>query len=249
MNARHRTTLRRGAGVLTSVSALAAVAVIGASGASAHMGVDLHGATPTAGSGSTIFLRPGHGCDGDTTNAVTVTIPAGVTNAKPQQKAGWTLTHDATTITWSRGALPDDEFDDFGIKLTWPKLADGVMSQKFYFKTVQTCNAELKVSRSGADATVTGFLPRNAGQQVSLFVDDVPLTKHPITVGSDGRFSVRTSSAKIPATAAVTAKLGTRVVGTSTSGVDAWTNIPGDGSDQSMPAPSVNVSAAMVGGH
>ena len=65
------------------------------------MGVDLHGATPTAGSGSTIFLRPGHGCNGDATNALTVTIPDGVTGAKAQQKAGWKVTSDGKTITWS----------------------------------------------------------------------------------------------------------------------------------------------------
>jgi len=41
------------------------------------MGVDLHGATPTAGSGSPILVRPGHGCDGDATNALTVIMPDG----------------------------------------------------------------------------------------------------------------------------------------------------------------------------
>ncbi len=165
------TSRRPLAGTATGPLLTGAIAIAGAPSASAHMGVDLHGATPTAGSGSTIFLRPGHGCDGDATNALTVTMPDGVTGAKAQQKAGWNVTSDGKTMTWSGGALPDDPFDDFGIKLTWPKLADGVTSQKFYFRSVQTCDAEIEVARSGKAATVTGNLPAYAGEKVALFVD------------------------------------------------------------------------------
>ena len=235
-------------GAGTAVALAAGLSVLGASSASAHMGVDLHGATPTAGSGSTIFLRPGHGCDGDATNAMTVTIPDGVTSAKAQQKAGWKLTSDGTTITWSGGALPDDEFDDFGIKLTWPKLADGVTSQKFYFKTVQTCNAEIAVARSGKAATVTGKLPAYAGEKVALFVDGIPLTMRDVTIASDGTFTVKTTSAKVPDGADVTAELNGTMIGNSIAGTDAWLEIPAAGSTASlaMPAPSVTVVAAVA---
>jgi uncharacterized protein YcnI len=216
--------------------------------ASAHMGVDLHGATPTAGSGSTIFLRPGHGCDGDATNALTVTIPAGVTGVKAQQKAGWKVSATPTQITWSGGNLPDDQFDDFGIKLTWPKLDAGVASQKFYFQSVQTCNAELKVMRSGTNATVTGMLPDYAGEKAALFVDGLPLTIHDVTIGVDGAFSVATKAAKVPEGADVVAKVNGRQVGNSKAGVDAWLDIPAAGSTATlaMPAPSVTVVAPTV---
>jgi uncharacterized protein YcnI len=232
----------------TAVTLAAGLSIVGASSASAHMGVDLHGATPTAGSGSTIFLRPGHGCDGDTTNAMTVTIPDGVTRAKAQQKAGWTLVSDGKTVTWSGGALPDDQFDDFGIKLTWPKLAAGVASQKFYFKTVQTCNAEIKVSRSGKNATVTGWLPTYAGQKVALLVDGIPLTVHDATIGADGRFKVSTTADKVPEGSDVTATLDGRVIANSVAGADAWLDIPVDGSTAplAMPAPSVTVIAPVA---
>lgn len=213
--------------------------------ASAHVGVDLHGATPTAGSGSTIFLRPGHGCDGDATNAVSVILPEGVTNAKAQQKAGWKVTASGNTITWSGGALPDDQFDDFGIKLTWPKLASGEASRTLYFQTVQRCNAELKIARSGADATITGWLPAYRGQGVDLFVDGIPLTKRPVIVDDSGRITIRTTAAKVPEDADVTAEIGGRLVGTSVAGVDAWLDIPVPGSTAklAMPAPSVTIVA------
>ena len=229
----------------TGVAAGIAVFIAGTGVASAHMGVDLHGATPTAGSGSTIFLRPGHGCDGDATNALTVNIPAGVTGVKAQQKAGWKVTATPTQITWSRGDLPDDQFDDFGIKLTWPKLPAGVASQKFYFQSVQTCNAELKVTRAGKNATVTGHLPSYAGQKAALFVDGIPLTIHDVTIGADGTFTVPTLAAKVPEGSNVVAKVGGRQVGNSEAGVDAWLDIPVAGSTASlaMPAPSVTVVA------
>jgi len=228
-----------------AVATAGAVAI--AAPASAHVGVDLHGATATAGSSTAVFLRPGHGCDGDATNAVTVTIPDGATNAKAQPKAGWKLTSDGKTITWSGGSLPDDQFDDFGIRLSWPKAAVGSAPQKYYFKTVQTCNAEIKVTRKGANATVTGYLPAYAGQQVSLYVNDIPLTARPVTVGETGSILVDTTSAKVPADADVTARVGTRTVGNSVAAVEAWVNVPGDGSDQQSPAPSVTVVAPTAG--
>ena len=242
------TSRRSLAGTATGLLLTGAIAVAGAPSASAHMGVDLHGATPTAGSGSTIFLRPGHGCDGDATNALTVTSPHGVTRAKAQQKAGWNVTSDGRTISWSGGALPDDQFDDFGIKLTWPKLADGVTSQKFYFKAVQTCDAEIEVARSGKAATVTGHLPTHAGEKVALFVDGIPLTVRDVTIGADGMFTVKTTSAKVPEGSDVTALLNGRLIGNSIAGTDAWVEIPAAGSTASLasPAPSVTVIAAVA---
>ncbi|CAB5014778.1 unannotated protein [freshwater metagenome] len=221
------------------------VLLASASPVSAHMGIELHGGIPTAGSSSTIFLRPGHGCGGDSTNALTVEIPAGVTGTKAQPKAGWKLSTTPTTITWSGGELPDDQFDEFGLRLTWPKLATGLASQKFYFKSVQTCNAELKVVASGKDATVTGWLPTYAGQKAALFVDGIPLTAHDVTIGSIGAFTVNTKSAKVPDGSEVTARINNRLVGTSIAGTDAWIELPVAGSTATLasPAPSVTVIA------
>ena len=232
-------------GGLVAAAAAATMIAAAAVPATAHVGVDLHGATATAGSSTAFWLRPGHGCDGDATNAITVTVPDGVTNVKAQPKAGWKLTSDGHTITWSGGTLPDDQFDDFGLRLTWPKLPAGVTSQKFYFPTVQTCNAEIKVARDGADATVTGWLPAYAGESVALFVDGVPLTVHPVAVDAKGAFSVSTKAAKVPAEAEITAKVGERLVGTSVRSQEAWVDVPVAGSTASLafPAPSVTVSA------
>jgi uncharacterized protein YcnI len=232
------------AGALTATSV---ITVVGASSASAHMGVELRGSTPTAGSSSTILFRPGHGCDGDATNALSIEIPAGVTGVKAQPKAGWKLStsNNGNTITWSGGNLPDDQIDEFGIRMTWPKAAAGSAAQRYYFKAVQTCNAELKVATKGANATITGFLPAFAGQKVALFVGDTPLTVRDVTVGADGKFSVSTKAVKVPADAEVFAKIDGRLVGTSKAGADNWIEIPTAGSTAKLasPAPVVTVVA------
>lgn len=238
---------------LVAVSAAGAAVVTATGVASAHMGIELRGSTPTAGSGSTISFRPGHGCDGDATNAITVTLPGGISpaSAKAQPKAGWTLSRSGNTVTWSGGALPDDQFDEFGLRVTWPTLPAGVASQRFYFKTVQTCDAEISVTRSGTNATVRGSLPGYSGGKVALFVDDIPLTIHPVDVDENGRFTVRTTAAKVPVGADVTARIGDRTVGNSIAGSEAWVQIPDAGSTATLasPAPYVTVVAGTGGAH
>lgn len=249
------TGISRKTAVRTTVAVSAAgVVLLTATGvAQAHMGIELRGGTPTAGSGSTIMFRPGHGCDGDATNAITVTIPDGIdpASAKAQPKPGWRLSRTGSTITWSGGELPDDQFDEFGLRVTWPMLPSGVTSQRVYFKTVQTCNAEITVSRSGKVGTIRGHLPNYAGQKVALYVDDTPLTVHGVTVGRDGTFTMRTGAAKVPVGADVTARIGDRTVGNSVAGTEAWVEIPADGSTATLasPAPYVTVVAGSGGGH
>lgn len=102
------------------------------------------------------IIRIGHGCDGEATHTVRVTIPEGFYNAKPMPKPGWTLktvrgsytkpyvSHGVTyeegvqEIIWSGGALQDDWYDEFAFRGTFgPELEAGA---EFYFPTVQTCH-------------------------------------------------------------------------------------------------------------
>lgn len=241
-----RTTIRKTAiGSLTTAGAFMVGAIAFANPASAHMGVDTHGTTLSAGKGATIFLRPGHGCKGDATNTISVTIPDGVTGVKPQQKAGWITSTTPTSITWSGGSLPDDQFDDFGIKLTLPKLTAGQQSAPVFFKTVQVCDAEINVTKAGNNATIRGTLPTSAGQKVALFVDGIPLTKHDVVVDTHGNFTVKTAASKVKDGALVIAKIDGRIVGNSVSGQEAWIDVPVPGSTASpaMPAPSITITA------
>ncbi|MCF3934555.1 copper chaperone PCu(A)C [Acuticoccus sp. M5D2P5] len=115
------------------------------------------------------MLRIPHGCDGQPTNAVTVTMPDGFVDVKPMPKAGWTLTtasgedaeggvapgHPAgsvTGITWSGGDLPDAHYDEFVFR---GRITDVSPGDTLAFKVVQTCPdgeaAWTEIAAPGAD--------------------------------------------------------------------------------------------------
>jgi len=110
--------------------------------------------TAAAGSSAIIGFTIGHGCAASPTRQVTIQIPAGVTSAKPQPKAGWRITIKRGTlpepvkdfagntvkvgvleVTWTGGPLPDAYFDTFYLRLGMPSKA----GKTLYFKTVQRC--------------------------------------------------------------------------------------------------------------
>ena len=87
---------------------------------------------PQGGDGAVIHIRVPHGCNGAPTDTVSVQLPDGVINAKPEALAGWKVSTDRVAsapytlwgteytdrvgvITWSGGSLPATEFLDFGI--------------------------------------------------------------------------------------------------------------------------------------
>jgi uncharacterized protein YcnI len=136
--------------ILIAVAASAAIFGL-ASVASAHVFPSVDSAP--AGSFVVFGLSVPHGCDGSPTKSLSVALPAGVVYAKPQPKAGWKLTttkgklpqagtvfgEKVTTgvlsITWSGGALKDDEFDVFNVYLQVPNKA----GKTIYFPAVQRC--------------------------------------------------------------------------------------------------------------
>lgn len=105
-----------------------------------------------AGSYYRATFKVGHGCDGSSTTAIVITLPDGITAAKPMPKPGWTLkvkreklavpytahgktiTEDVREIAWRDGVLPDAHYDEFVVQI---KLPDS--PGKRYFKVIQTC--------------------------------------------------------------------------------------------------------------
>jgi uncharacterized protein YcnI len=107
----------------------------------------------SAGSFIPFTLGVPHGCDGSPTKSITVSMPAGVIYAKPQPKQGWKLsmtkgklpeggtlfgekvTTGVRTVTWSGGALKDDQWDSFTVYLMVPSK----VGKTIYFPVVQRC--------------------------------------------------------------------------------------------------------------
>ncbi len=95
----------------------------------------------------------GHGCQGSPTVRVQVDIPDSVPVARPQPKAGWTLSYETgplaepamvhgkqktegiRRVVWTGGPLPDEQFDEFGMMLFLAKPG------RLHFRVLQTCES------------------------------------------------------------------------------------------------------------
>jgi uncharacterized protein YcnI len=112
-------------------------------------------AVPQASAGSFYKATIGitHGCAGTATREVIVSIPAGVSGAKPVPKPGWTIevervklaqpreshgrkiTEDVVKIRWSGGSLPSSYFDEFVLVANLPQQPGPV-----YWNVTQVCD-------------------------------------------------------------------------------------------------------------
>lgn len=151
--------------ILTTLAALA----LTAPAAMAH--VTLEQQQAAQGATYKAVLRVGHGCEGEATKVLRVTIPEGVIAVKPMPKPGWRLetvtgayaaTYDyygtplsegVKEIIWT-GELPDDWYDEFVFRA---KLTDALPEgSTVYFPVVQDCatgsNAWVEIPAEGQNA-------------------------------------------------------------------------------------------------
>lgn len=139
---------------LRAVAAAAVMVAVTAVPAAAH--TTANPGEAAAGSYAKIDFRPGHGCEGEPTQELTVQIPDGVVSVKPEQVPGWDagteigpydepvelhgqeLTEGVREVTWTAqpgNELPDDRFREFGISMKLPDRAGDTL----YFPAIQTC--------------------------------------------------------------------------------------------------------------
>ncbi len=114
-------------------------------------------ANPDSGAAGSYFetaFRVSHGCGGTDTVTLSVKMPPGMVTAKPQAKAGWTVEirksklpapvpaghgrmadEQIDEIIWRGGALPNDQYDTFGVLMKLPEKA----GETLWFPVTQTC--------------------------------------------------------------------------------------------------------------
>ena len=101
--------------------------------------------TAKAGDFHTAQMRITHGCGGNPTTSITVTIPEGVTRVTPRALTGWTVEiemrklgtpvmlhgfeEDETveSLTWSGGSFPDHAYEQFEFRMMTPKAEGQVL--------------------------------------------------------------------------------------------------------------------------
>ncbi|MDB5886025.1 MAG: nuclear export factor [Polaromonas sp.] len=118
--------------------------------------VSLENRSALAGSSYKAVFQVGHGCDGSATTGLSIRIPTGFIDARPYQKAGWTLSvqreklaaageihgkpvADAVNVvSWTANSLEsaqaDAHLDEFMLR---GKLPD--TGGPLWFKVLQTC--------------------------------------------------------------------------------------------------------------
>ncbi len=146
-----------------------------AAAAQAH--VTLEQSEAAAGSTTKITLRIPHGCEGQATHTVRVTVPDGFYGVKPMPKAGWQLdtnvgtyttpytnhgtemTEGVTEVVWSGGNLSDAWYDEFTLRGSVG--ADVAPGTVLFFPTVQECdNAKAEWTDTSDDDEAAKASPR-----------------------------------------------------------------------------------------
>ncbi|WP_435737978.1 DUF1775 domain-containing protein [Cellulosimicrobium sp. PMB13] len=127
-----RRTLAR----VSTVLALAAVGVgVAAGPAGAHVLIET--VEPHGDGISTITFTFDHGCDGEPTDTLRVTMPEGVELLAATQPDGWTSAVGGDGVTWSgeEAPVPDGERAAFTVDVR----VTGEIGQSFAFPAVQEC--------------------------------------------------------------------------------------------------------------
>lgn len=175
---------------------------LGLAAAPALAHASLESSEAPAGAAYRAVIRIGHGCEGQPTNTLRVTLPEGFYDAKPMPKAGWTLetvkgayaqpfdnhgtemTEGTRQVIWSGGALQDDWYDEFVIRGTIGKdVAPGTV---LHFPVVQECasaraewtdvSGQAKVENPAPRVTVTAGKPAGHGQPAAIALGDLALS-------------------------------------------------------------------------
>lgn len=122
--------------MIKQMSLGAGLAAIAGLSASAH--VVFNEDEASAGSFHTAQLRVMHGCDGQPTDTVRITIPDGVTRVTPRVVPGWTVSVETRkletpivlhgfevdevvdTLVWTGGSFPDFSYEQFEFRAMMP---------------------------------------------------------------------------------------------------------------------------------
>ncbi len=133
-----------------------------------------------AGSYTRIAFMVGHGCAGAATTAIEVTLPEGLSTARPQPKLGWTIgvqmraierpiptehglvREGPATISWSGGPLPDQHYEEFVMLIATPNRPGTTL----VFPVIQRC--EGGAQNAWVELPAEGTRPRSPAATLRL---------------------------------------------------------------------------------
>ncbi|MBD8079618.1 DUF1775 domain-containing protein [Cellulosimicrobium arenosum] len=153
---------RRAPRIVLGGLAAAALVLLPAVPAAAH--VTVGSVEPNGDGTSRITFTFDHGCDGEATDAVRVTMPAGVEALAAGQPDGWTADVSADAVSWEGEPVPDGE----RAELTLDVRAEGEIGHTFVFPTEQECPSGEVLAWTDADPTGAYPAPTFVGTAATL---------------------------------------------------------------------------------
>jgi uncharacterized protein YcnI len=130
-------TLRRRFLIASAASLAALVALAGPAFAHADATAKAEHAGRTA-----ITISIEHGCSGNPTTGLRVSLPTGATNVTGTNAGGWTSTVTASEISWTGGSIAATTSGDFEFSLVLAQAAGETVT----LPTIQTCTNNTEIA-------------------------------------------------------------------------------------------------------
>jgi periplasmic copper chaperone A len=165
---------------LGALGVAAAGVVLAAGPAAAHVIVET--VEPRGDGTATLTLTFDHGCDGEPTDALAVTMPDGVEALAAGQPPGWTSEVSDGAVRWEGDPVPDGERAAFTVDVR----VRGEVGQSFALPAEQSCPSGASFAWTDTDPTGAHPAPTFVATAATLAVPTVrrgPAEPAPMSLG------------------------------------------------------------------
>ncbi len=189
----------------------AATIIVSIGGGTAFAHIDPDPLAMQAGTSGTVAFNVEHGCSGSPMTDLKIQIPAGVTDVKVVDKAGWTGTVVGSIIEFKGGPLAADKPDHFDVTLTVPTQAGDL-----HFPAIETCEkgeiAWIEIAADGAPEPALPAPTLKVTEGPPTSADLTPPPEVPETTVAGGSVAPVLATAAAPTQAKDSSNTGTIVV-------------------------------------
>ncbi|MBE1875660.1 DUF1775 domain-containing protein [Myceligenerans pegani] len=164
---------RVGARGLLSVLAAGVLCLLPAAPAAAHVLIET--VEPNGDGTTTLTFTFDHGCEGEPTHMLHVTMPDGVEALAADQPGGWTADVGPGYVHWQGDPVPDGDRAEFTLDVR----VTGTVGQSFSFPTEQGCPSGAAYEWTDTDPTAAHPAPTFVATAATLADTPAPAATDP----------------------------------------------------------------------
>lgn len=168
--------LRAGLRSLLGVMAVGVLCLLPAAPAAAHVLIET--VEPNDDGTATLTFTFDHGCEGEPTDTLHVTMPDGVEALAADQPDGWTADVEPGSVRWQGEPVPDGDRAEFTLDVR----VTGTVGQSFSFPAEQVCPSG--AGYEWTDTDPTGAYPAPTFVATAATLADTPAQAVPPTEAS-----------------------------------------------------------------